>query len=234
MCIQCVYSVCSACAVHSTCTTCSACAAGVGRGPLLGCGRAAGRARARCRGRTRAAAYGSASCAAGRTRRAASRWTQRAGRRGDGGRAAAHRPPPAAAVRWRPMGCQRGAHDRHSLLVCQYAPWLYSPWLYLLGCTVPGVASQRPPASMLLSSGRMSSGRSAKSVSACRSSDECAIGNGGFVGLGDRRRGAQRELCQHDARATNFRVHVAWRYRQLVSLGQAHACRARAAIMSEA
>eukprot|EP00964_Phaeocystis_antarctica_P120414 scaffold84154_cov69-Phaeocystis_antarctica.AAC.3 len=97
-------------------------------------------------------------------------------RRGDGGRAAVRRPPPEAAARWRPVGCQ---HRVRYTLMCQYSHSCTYCGCTHCGCTVPGVVSQRPPASILLSSGRMSSGRSANS-SACRSSDECAIAGGGL------------------------------------------------------
>ena len=93
----------------------------------------AGRARARCRGRTRGAACDTASCAAGRTRRAASRWTP-CKTSVAGGRAAARRPHSAAAVAiWRMLashsGARRCANTHHGCTYC--------------GCTVLGIASER-------------------------------------------------------------------------------------------
>ena len=92
----------------------------------------AGRARARCRGRMRGAACDTASCAAGRTRRAASRWTP-CKTSVAGGRAAARRPHSAAAVAiWRMLashsGARRCANTHHGCTYC--------------GCTVLGIASE--------------------------------------------------------------------------------------------
>ena len=112
------------------------------------------------------------------------------------------RPPPEAAARWRPVGCQ---HRVRYTLMCQYSHSCTYCGCTHCGCTVPGVVSQRPPASMLLSSGRMSSGRSANS-SACRCSDECAIAGGGLWWVLDRDRGIPParvpNLCQHDGKSS--------------------------------